>query len=63
MSVIPVTQEVKIGGLWFEASLGKKLATTKLGIVVHTCNSSYMKGISRKITVQTQYRQKPEDTI
>jgi hypothetical protein len=42
----------KWGGLWFEVSPGKKLArlhlTNKLGVVMSTCNPSYM---SRRIIV------------
>jgi hypothetical protein len=43
MLVVPVTWEVEIGGLQFEASLGKKLVGTylqnKLDLVAHTCGS------------------------
>jgi hypothetical protein len=43
---------VKIGGLWFEATFGKKLNPhlNKLGIVVH--GPSYLGGGDKRITFQ-----------
>jgi hypothetical protein len=55
MPAIPATWELEIGGLYFEASVGKKLARShlksKLGIVVDTCASSYLGGGDRRFKI------------
>jgi hypothetical protein len=52
--VILATWEVEIGGTWFEACLGKKLARSyhnKPGMMVHSCNLSYAEGKGRRIEI------------
>jgi hypothetical protein len=45
---------MEIGTLQFEASLGKKLGRSylknKLGMVMHTCGSSYLRSKGRRIS-------------
>jgi hypothetical protein len=49
MPIIPATQEVVIGGLWFETNLGKKLAKSyvyrQARIIVHVCNPNIYRNI------------------
>jgi hypothetical protein len=48
--IIPATQDVEIGGLWFEASPDKKLkfiSANKPDVVVCTCNPAYSKELQK----------------
>jgi hypothetical protein len=50
-------------GLPFKASLGEKvsknpMSTNNLGVRIHICNSSYIRGVGRRIVAQGWSRQK-----
>jgi hypothetical protein len=66
MSVIPATQEAEIAGLWFEASLDKKVSKTlcqKPEMVVHVCNPSYLGGRNRRVVVPGQSGPEVSETL
>jgi hypothetical protein len=57
MPIIPATQEAKIRRITFQVQPRQKvrkisISTSKLGMVVHAYDPSYIRGICRRFTVQ-----------
>jgi hypothetical protein len=52
MPIIPATWEIKIGGLWFQASTIKILSQkNKPHMAMGFCNPSYVRGRDRRIAI------------
>jgi hypothetical protein len=51
MLVVLATWEAEIGRITFPCQPGLKVHNKKLGVVVHTCHSSYTGSVNRRMVV------------